>query len=205
MANEKILGDNSGANFDYNNQGVCGARSDRRAVWFEIIGKGKEVTVNVCSNNDKLTDFGIFNACNTQNCLGFPPQQKVVSDCAADESNKYTFVAEGGENYYVHVRSDVLFEGVGSNVSFFISIVLRGMNTLLPQVWLVEWKALHLLFFLSLLLELKFTIWYTEPTDAPTETPVAVETTAPSGGASSYNILIPFSVAGLGYAFSTFF
>jgi len=168
VAGEKILGDNSDANYDYNNQGVCGARSDRRAVWFEINGKGKEVTVNICSNNDKLTDFGIFSACNTQNCLGFPPQQKVVSDCAADESNEYAFVAEDGESYYVHVRSDVVFEGAGSN----------------------------------------FTIWYTEPTDAPTETPVAgetVETTEPSGGASSYNILIPFSVAGLGYAFATFF
>ena len=46
-------GDNSDANYDYNNQGVCGARSDRRALWYEINGIGKEVTVNVCTNNDK--------------------------------------------------------------------------------------------------------------------------------------------------------
>ena len=50
-----VNGDNSDANYDYNNQGVCGARSDRRALWYEINGIGKEVTVNVCTNNDKST------------------------------------------------------------------------------------------------------------------------------------------------------
>jgi len=125
-------GDNSFANYDYNNQGVCGSRSDRRAVWYEINGIGKEVTINVCTNNDKITDFGIFNTCNTQNCLGAPPQQLQATDCNGEESNTYSFLAENGESYYVHVRSDVVFEGVGSN----------------------------------------FTIWYTEPTDEPTSTPV---------------------------------
>jgi len=114
-----VNGDNSEANYDYNNQGVCGARSDRRAVWYEINGIGKEVTINLCTNNDKLTDFGVFRTCNTQNCLGAPPQQFGASDCDALESNEYSFLAENGESYYVHVRSDVLFEGVGSNVSSF--------------------------------------------------------------------------------------
>ena len=118
-------GDNSFANYDYNNQGVCGSRSDRRAVWYEINGIGKEVTVNVCTNNDKITDFGIFNTCNTQNCLRAPPQQLTATDCNGEESNTYSFLAENGESYYVHVRSDVVFEGVGSNVSFStLSIVL---------------------------------------------------------------------------------
>ena len=116
---EKVNGDNSEANFDYNNQGVCGPRSDRRAVWYEIFGDGKEVTVNVCTNNGKLTDFGVFNACNTQNCLGFPPQQQEVAACDAGQSNQYSFLAEEGETYYVHVRSDVLFEGEGTDVSLF--------------------------------------------------------------------------------------
>jgi hypothetical protein len=114
-------GDNSFANFDYNNQGVCGSRSDRRAVWYEIFGIGKEVTVNLCTNNDQITDFGIFNTCNTQNCLGAPPQQLQATDCNGEESNTYAFLAEKGESYYVHVRSDVVFEGEGSNVSFFFS------------------------------------------------------------------------------------
>lgn len=115
---EKVLGDNTYANFDYNNQGVCGSRSDRRAVWYEINGVGKEVTVNVCTNNDQITDFGVFRACNTQNCLGAPPQQRISTSCENDESNEYKFFGNEGESYYIHVRSDVVFEGVGSNVSF---------------------------------------------------------------------------------------
>ncbi len=115
---EMVDGDNSEANFDYNNQGVCGSRSDRRAVWYEINGSGKEVTVNVCTNNGQITDFGVFRACNTQNCLGAPPQQRTVANCDDDESNEYVFFGNEGESYYIHVRSDVVFEGVGSKVRF---------------------------------------------------------------------------------------
>ncbi len=115
----KVDGDNTEANFDYNNQGVCGSRSDRRAVWYEINGAGKEVTVNVCTNNEQLTDFGVFRACNTQNCLGAPPQQFVVANCDDEESNEYVFFGNEGESYYIHVRSDVVFEGVGTKVSLF--------------------------------------------------------------------------------------
>ena len=114
---EKVDGDNSEANFDYNNQGVCGSRSDRRAVWYEINGSGKEVTINLCTNNEQITDFGVFRKCNTQNCLGAPAQQLVIADCEKEETNEYKFIANDGESYYVHVRSDVLFEGVGSDVS----------------------------------------------------------------------------------------
>ena len=121
---EKVTGDNTEANFDYNNQGVCGARSDRRAVWYEINGVGKEVTINVCSNNYQITDFGIFRACNTQNCLGAPTQQMMIAACDAEEQNEYSFLAEDGASYYVHVRSDVFFEGIGSNVSLFGSRVI---------------------------------------------------------------------------------
>ena len=115
---EKVDGDNTFANFDYNNQGVCGSRSDRRAVWYEINGSGKEVTVNVCTNNEQITDFGIFRACNTQNCLGGPPQQMIVTKCDDDESNEYVFFGNEGESYYIHVRSDVVFTGVGTMVGF---------------------------------------------------------------------------------------
>mmetsp|Transcript_20220 Transcript_20220/g.47359 ORF Transcript_20220/g.47359 Transcript_20220/m.47359 type:complete len:211 (-) Transcript_20220:604-1236(-) len=171
---EKIIGDNSDANYDFVNQGVCGARSDRRAVWYEINGKGKEVTVNLCTNNDKLTDFGVFTYCNTQKCLGAPPQQKEVTNCDADESNEFSFLALNGNSYYIHVRSDVLFEGEGSN----------------------------------------FTIWYTEPTDEPTATPVVEEAepsetditpTEPSSGERAttfYNTVVSFMVAGLVYSFA---
>lgn len=116
---EMVTGDNSFANHDYSNQGVCGPRSDRRAVWYEILGEGKEVTVNVCTNNGQITDFGIFRVCNTQNCLGAPPQQREVANCEDDESNEYVFFGNEGESYFVHVRSDVFIQGVGSNVSFY--------------------------------------------------------------------------------------
>lgn len=172
MTGEQINGDNSEANYDFNNQGVCGARSDRRSVWYEINGVGKEVTINVCTNNNKLTDFGVFRACNTQNCKGFPPQQKVVTACGEDEANEYSFLAKNGESYYVHVRSDVVFEGGGSN----------------------------------------FTIWYTEPTDEPTQTPITeqptvqqptvlVPSTSDCPKVFYHNIAISSMISGLGYAF----
>lgn len=129
VESEKVNGDNSNANYDYNNQGVCGPRSDRRAVWYEINGVGKEVTVNVCTNNDKLTDFGIFRSCNSQNCKGFPPQQMVVTDCAADESNQYSFLAKNGESYYIHVRSDVVFEGEGSDFTIWYTEVADDVTS----------------------------------------------------------------------------
>jgi hypothetical protein len=125
-----VEGDNTDANYDYINQGVCGARSDRRALWYEIIGKDKEVTVYVCTNNGKTTDYGVFTQCNTQNCLGYPPQLTEPADCEDNEANIYSFMADLGERYFVHVRSDTL-DPEGSN----------------------------------------FTIWYEEPTEAPTVTP----------------------------------
>jgi hypothetical protein len=141
-----VDGDNSEANFDYNNQGVCGARSDRRAVWYEINGVGKEVTVYLCTNNGKLMDFGVFRACNTQNCLGFPPQQREIASCDNDESNEYVFMAEEGESYYIHVRSDVLFEGSGSIVSLFrwYSIDRYTCRRESTVIGFVETKDFHL-------------------------------------------------------------
>jgi hypothetical protein len=115
---EPVEGDNTDANYDYVNQGVCGARSDRRAVWYEIIGSGKEVTVYVCTNNEKITDFGIFNVCNTQQCEGAPPQLTEPANCDEDDANTYSFVADLGEAYYVHVRSDTL-DPEGSNFTIW--------------------------------------------------------------------------------------
>jgi hypothetical protein len=115
---EPATGNNTEANYDFINQGVCGARSDRRALWYEIIGVGKEATVYVCTNNDKLTDYGVFTQCNTQNCQGHPPQQANVTSCDEDEANIYSFLAANGESYYVHVRSDTL-DPEGSNFTIW--------------------------------------------------------------------------------------
>ena len=114
---EPVDGDNTDANFDYVNQGVCGPRSDRRALWYEIIGKGKPVTVYVCTNNEQITDFGVFETCNTQICVGAPGQQTEPANCDEGDAQVYEFEAELGEDYFVHVRADVA--PVGSNFTIW--------------------------------------------------------------------------------------
>lgn len=108
VANEPVDGDTSDANFDFNAQGVCGARSDRSAVWYRITGTGRKVTVQVCTNNGKTTDFGVFNLCNSQTCQGYPAVNTgLIYDCAEGNTLDYGFVAQENEWYYVHVRSDI--------------------------------------------------------------------------------------------------
>jgi hypothetical protein len=106
-ANEALNGDITTANYDYVAQGVCGSRSDRSALWYRITGTGRTVTIQVCSNNDKPTDFGVFNVCNSQNCKGFPPQAKTAYNCAENKTLDYSFLAEEDTRYFVHVRSDI--------------------------------------------------------------------------------------------------
>ena len=111
---EPVFGNVTQANFDYNNQGVCGPRSDRPAVWYEVRGREAFVTVKVCTNNDVITDFGVFTECNTQLCLGAPDQTFEAANCEDDKSVDYRWFAETGVQYFVHVRSDVI-DGIGSN------------------------------------------------------------------------------------------
>lgn len=113
-----VEGDNTEANYDFINQGVCGPRSDRRALWYEIIGRGKPVTVYVCTNNEKETDYGVFHTCNTQNCVGFPPQLPESANCDEGDAHEFVFEAENGEDYFVHVRSDTL-DPEGSNFTIW--------------------------------------------------------------------------------------
>lgn len=112
--NEPVYGNVTEANFDYLNQGVCGPRSDRASVWYEVRGRDARVTVKVCTNNEIITDYGIILECNTQKCLGAPPQTFEPANCDLGESVDYSWVAEKNVQYFVHVRSDVI-DGVGSN------------------------------------------------------------------------------------------
>lgn len=113
---EPVYGNVTEANYDYNNQGVCGARSDRPSVWYEVRGRNADVTVKVCTNNDVITDFGVFTKCNTQLCLGHPGQTTEPSNCEDNESANFTWFAENNVQYFVHVRSDVqLNNEIGSN------------------------------------------------------------------------------------------
>ena len=113
-----VMGDTQEANFDFNTQGICGSRSNERALWYRIIGDGLEVTVSVCNDNDVLTDFGVFYNCNDQLCLGSPPQQDELSPCSEDKAVTFKFLAEDGEDYHIHVRGD--FAGSGKGAQFTI-------------------------------------------------------------------------------------
>jgi hypothetical protein len=113
-----VLGDNSEANFDFTNQAVCGPRSDRRGVWYKIVGTGLKTTVDVCTNSDKITDFGVFTACNNNDpsaCVGFPPQTDAVKKCDNNETSAYSWTAEENTNYYVNVRSEWDAVTLGTN------------------------------------------------------------------------------------------
>jgi hypothetical protein len=114
-----VDGDNTEANFDYVNQGVCGARSDRAGLWYEIIGNGKNVTVYVCTNNEKITSFGVFETCNTQLCVGGPAQQTEPANCDEGDAHIFEFEAALGEDYFVHVRADVDIQEGGSNFTIW--------------------------------------------------------------------------------------
>lgn len=93
---------------------MCGPRSDRPSVWYEVRGRGADVTVKVCTNNDVITDFGVFSECNSQLCVGAPDQLLEPSNCEEDEYTNFTWFAKRNLQYFVHVRSDVV-DGVGSN------------------------------------------------------------------------------------------
>ena len=112
-----LNGDVTEANFDFSSQGVCGPNSDRSGIWYEIIGSGGKVTVEVCTNNEDITNVGIFFECDANSCIGFPDQQDVVKSCANNDTIAYTFLANDGFDYYVQVRSDIFF---GSGTQFTI-------------------------------------------------------------------------------------
>ena len=115
-----VRADNSLANFDFHNQGVCGPRSDRSALWYEVAGTGDEVTISVCSNNGVITDFGVFPECNSQVCVAATQQYATAPDCGAGESIDVSFATKNKERYFVHVRADVV-DGVGSdfNITYY--------------------------------------------------------------------------------------
>jgi hypothetical protein len=114
-----IQGSNANANFDFNNQAVCGPRSDRRAVWYSITGNGNPFTAHLCSNDDEeIVNFGVFRECNSQNCQGFPDVDlaNLIFKCEDDVSQPYSWLAEVGSRYFFHVRGPE----EGANFSFIV-------------------------------------------------------------------------------------
>jgi hypothetical protein len=74
---------------------------------YKVTGIGQTATASVCTNNGELTDFGVLNLCNSQNCNGFPAAS-AVKLCSANEALTYSWMAEKDVPYYVHVRADMV-------------------------------------------------------------------------------------------------
>jgi hypothetical protein len=76
---------------------------------YKVIGIGETATASVCTNNGELTDFGLFNLCNSQICNGFPPIS-AVKLCSENEALTYSWMADKDVPYYIHVRADMVTE-----------------------------------------------------------------------------------------------
>ncbi|CAJ1942796.1 unnamed protein product [Cylindrotheca closterium] len=106
--NEPVSGDNSFAVSDFTDVDACGPNSHLEGVWYEIIGTGEEVTLSICTENQRLLSVGVFSACNSQSCVGFPARPVKPASCNRDEYLTYQFFAERDRSYRVHVRSNVI-------------------------------------------------------------------------------------------------
>lgn len=104
--NEPVHGDNSFAAADFTDRNACGPNSHLEGVWYEIIGTGEEVTLNVCAENDRTLSVGVFTACNSESCVGFPPLK--AASCKNNEYQSYQFFAARNRSYRVHIRANVI-------------------------------------------------------------------------------------------------
>mmetsp|Transcript_19712 Transcript_19712/g.48440 ORF Transcript_19712/g.48440 Transcript_19712/m.48440 type:complete len:505 (-) Transcript_19712:136-1650(-) len=132
--NEPVSGDNSFAVKDFTDMDACGPNSHLEGVWYEIIGTGEEVTLKICTENQRLLSVGVFSACNSQSCLGFPPRQLRPASCDRNEYMTYQFFAERDRSYRVHVRANVIdFSKVSLGAQFKISYRTTGSPTAAPS------------------------------------------------------------------------
>ena len=63
---------------------------------------------SVCTNNGVTTDFAVFNRCNSafqNDCNGFPASSTLAL-CDNDQVVTYSWLAEKGVDYYIHIRAD---------------------------------------------------------------------------------------------------
>lgn len=68
-------------------------------------------TASVCSNNGVVTDFGLLNKCNSNakdDCNGYPDSELAL--CDNNEAVTYSWRAEDGVDYFVHIRADGVSE-----------------------------------------------------------------------------------------------
>lgn len=120
--NEPVSGDNGFATSDFNDDDACGPNSQDEGLWYEIIGTGEEIAVNLCTENKRILSVGVLSGCDSQGCLGFPPAATRASSCENDEYVEYAFFAENERSYFVHVRANVVeFSNIMLGAQFKIS------------------------------------------------------------------------------------
>jgi hypothetical protein len=68
-------------------------------------------TVSVCTNNDMVTDFGVFHECNNQDCAGVPQHQTESQNCTVE----LKLMLDKDKNYFIHVRADWINDEGGTN------------------------------------------------------------------------------------------
>ena len=135
----EVDGTNEGANFDFVDEDLCGARSDLPAVWYEVIGNGFEYEASVCSTNSLSLDFGIFEGCDKRDCVGSP------EGAAGFSCSKYSFHTFIEESYYIQIRGQA---GVG----FKVMIAESGSpSTIKLWLWAILPACLFICFLLALM------------------------------------------------------
>lgn len=126
-ADIEVSADNNDANYDFRNQAVCGARSDRRGIWYKIVGDGGLTTVRVCTESDKVVNFGVFSQCNNNDnaaaCVATPPNadNDTVFKCG-EGAAEVSFDSTEGTPYYVNIRAEHDAETLGSGFTVVYSV-----------------------------------------------------------------------------------
>ena len=100
----EVVGTNGGSSFDFVDEGLCGARSDLPAVWYEVVGNGFEYVATVCTTTVLPVNFGVFQGCDKRNCVG-SSEEAIAYGCST-----YSFHTFIGEKYHFQVRGD---DGIG--------------------------------------------------------------------------------------------
>lgn len=132
--NEPVSGTNAFAVSDFNDRNACGPNSHLEGVWYEIIGTGEEVTLNICTENDRILNVGVFSACNSQSCVGFPSRQLRPASCDKNEYLSYQFLAERDRSYRVHIRANVIdFADAALGAEFTVFYKTTGSPTPAPS------------------------------------------------------------------------
>jgi hypothetical protein len=129
-AGVKVTGTIKYSSSDFTDANLCGLHSDFPGIWYSILGGGSNVTVHVCTNNEVITDFGIFGECDTNICISSPPAPSTISSCAGNSTNSLFFFADVDVVYNIHVRSELLTDGSNFEIWYEGSSTVTDITSL---------------------------------------------------------------------------